>query len=487
MTRVVFRADGGSAIGSGHAMRCLALSQAFLSGGWSVGFACSRETFESVKALGTANIERLIIEGTIDEEPKAIAARWSNVDILVVDHYGRNARFEHACRAFSKRIVVIDDLADRSHDCDILVDSNAASEASYRNLVPANCRILTGPTYAPLAPEFRMARSEALARRDGRSVERVLLSFGQIDASNASELALRALADIGFKGEVDVAISRSAPHFSSINRRVRESSNVRLHADTSSMPALMTAADLALGAGGTTSWERCCLGLPSLMVELAKNQHGVINLIEKNGGGISLGPIEELSLERLREALCNLAADQVLLSRMGKAGFALVDGRGSERILLTTIGAVTTKMGEKVNVRLAEMSDEGWLLKLRQKSETRKFSNFARPSSAEEHKAWFQKTLCDTFRMLMIIEVEKEPVGMLRLDSVEDAIRINIAIDPTQYRRGLGAATLALTSRIAPRRPLEAVVKSENKASLALFKTAGYRKIGNDLYRCEQL
>ena len=468
-------------------MRCLALSQSFLAGGWSVGFACSRETFKSVKAFDVANVQRLTLEVEREGEPKAIAKRWPSIDILVIDHYQRDAQLERACRAFAKRIVVIDDLMNRSHNCDVLVDSAASSEAAYRDHVPANCRILVGPAFAPLAPEFHLMRPAALARRDGRPVERVLVSFGQIDAGNTSELALRALADAGFRGEVDIVMGSTAPHLATISKLINELHGIRLHVDASNMSLLMTMTDLALGAGGTTSWERCCLGLPSLMVEIADNQHGVIDLIEKRGAGVSLGPVEKLNVKRTSELLRELIGNKTSLTHMSLAGAALVDGRGADRVLLAAIGTVATKTGNEAKARLAETSDEAWLLELQQKPETRKFSNFSQPPSVEEHKVWFQRTLSDPVRLLTIIEVNNKPVSMLRLDSGKHAVRVNIAVDPAQHRQGLGAAALALASRIVPGRPLEAEVKSGNKASLALFETAGYRKIGNDLYRREPL
>src|SRR6185295_15418548 len=117
-----------------------------------------------------------------------------------VDHYGRDISFERKCRPWAKRILVIDDLADRSHDCDILADSNASSDAKYQKLVPENCRLLVGPSFAPLRSEFRRARAAALARRTDTAVGRVLVSFGQIDSINVSGIALDILQASGYAG-----------------------------------------------------------------------------------------------------------------------------------------------------------------------------------------------------------------------------------------------------------------------------------------------
>jgi UDP-2,4-diacetamido-2,4,6-trideoxy-beta-L-altropyranose hydrolase len=310
-------------------MRCLALSRVFSSAGWSVGFACSRETFQSVKALGSANIECLILEVAENVEPKVIAARWPTIDILIVDHYNRGADLERACRQFIGCIVVIDDLADRPHDCDLLVDSSAASKDVYRELVPADCRVLVGPVFAPLAPEFLRARIRALRRRDGRPVERVLVSFGQIDSQNVTGIALNALEKMRTV-MIDIAIGRSAPHFEELQRRA--GGRVKLHADASNMPELMCNADLAIGAGGTTAWERCCLGLPSLLVAVANNQRGIIDTVSRKRAGIDLGRVENISEDQLAATLHTVFADAAERISMAQAGSILVDGHGAERI-----------------------------------------------------------------------------------------------------------------------------------------------------------
>jgi UDP-2,4-diacetamido-2,4,6-trideoxy-beta-L-altropyranose hydrolase len=315
-------------------MRCIALGRAFSSAGWSVGFASTKETFESVHAFNGVNIDRLPIESGADE-PEAIGARWPNIDVLVVDHYGKDATFERACRAFSRRIAVIDDLADRTHDCDVLVDSNAPSTDRYRKLVPVDCEILVGPKYAPLAPEFKVARPQALARRDGRPVERILVSFGQADPDNVTERALRMLMAAGFAGIVEVAIGSAAPHLGSLRRYAEQHSNVRLRVDAINMAELMTAADFAIGAGGTTSWERCCLGLPSALIEIADNQRGVIATVIETGAGFDLGSRSSIQSEQFLSVVRKALADSYGKERtyMAVNCSRLVDGLGIDRLL----------------------------------------------------------------------------------------------------------------------------------------------------------
>lgn len=335
--RVVFRADGGPAIGSGHIMRCIALASAFSAGGWKIGFAATAESFKSVAALDATAFEKLAIDGGPADEAKQIGDKWAGeVPLVVADHYGLGIEFEQACRAFAKRIVAIDDLANRKHDADILVDSGASSPAAYSSLVSQSCRVLTGPSYAIVRADFLLARDAALPRRDGRQVARILVSFGQVDAGNATGLALDAIEALGFGGAVDVVLGQSAPHLAAIRRRAK--GKITLHVNASNMPALIATGDLGIGAGGVTAFERCYLGLPSLVVEIADNQRGIIDLIVGVGAAAGAGVQGELTKDRLAAQLAALLNDGARRMAQSRAGAELVDGRGVERIVLAATG-----------------------------------------------------------------------------------------------------------------------------------------------------
>jgi UDP-2,4-diacetamido-2,4,6-trideoxy-beta-L-altropyranose hydrolase len=481
---VVFRADAGPAIGAGHAVRCLALAAPFIEGGWAVGFAASAETFAAVAALEAAPVERMVLPAAAGEE-QAIARHWPEIDLLVVDHYGRAAAFERACRGFAKRILAIDDLADREHDADVLVDAGAPANNAYRKLVPASCRVLVGPKHALVHPDFRRARGAALARRDGRAVKRVLVSFGQIDAANATVRALAALDAAGFAGAVDVVLGRAAPHLGAV--RAMAAGRVRLHVDAPDMAALMSEADLAIGAGGGTAWERCCLGLPSILVTLADNQRGIIAIVAAAGAGVDAGPAGPNTERRIADALRLFLADGQRAA-MAEAGAALVDGRGGERVLLAALGSQATKGGYAVALRPAELADEVWLLALRSGAETRRYFVDPTAPDAEGHKRWVEQTLADGDKILAVVEAGGAPAGTIRLDRIAapggaPVYQVSIAIDPAHQRRGVGLATLALARRRMPGAVLEATVLPENTASVSLFVRAGYTRVADKLYR----
>lgn len=333
MSLVVFRADGGPKIGAGHVMRCLALAAAFEDAGWSVGFAASADTFQSVKALGASHYEKLRLPEVQNAEAAAMARHWSTgADVLVVDHYGRGAEFERAYRPWAKRIAAFDDIAERMHDVDVLIDA-VNSVADYRKFVPAKCRILAGADYAIVHPAFRRARDRALARRTAAPAGRVLISLGQVDPPNLTTCALAALEAAEFAGAVDVVLGSSAPHLEAVRTASRGNVSLRVDAQPDEMAELMTNADLAIGAGGTTAWERCCLGLPTVFVKLAENQREMVAMLARAVVGINAGGLENGLEDRLSSALLEMLGDSERRAAFARAAAALTDGRGAERVV----------------------------------------------------------------------------------------------------------------------------------------------------------
>jgi ribosomal protein S18 acetylase RimI-like enzyme len=170
---------------------------------------------------------------------------------------------------------------------------------------------------------------------------------------------------------------------------------------------------------------------------------------------------------------------------MARAAAALVDGDGGRRVLLAAVGSVPTRTGRNARLRLASMADEGWLLALQRRPETRRFANNPSMPSPNEHRRWMETTISDPQRWLAVVEVGDERVAMLRLDCGEGADRVNIAVDPDHQRRGIGAAALELAARVRPGRAIEAEILPGNEASLALFRAAGYRQSSDRIFRRE--
>jgi len=324
LNHVVFRADASARIGAGHVMRCLTLAEALNEHGWHCSFACGEETVDTVPLLGRSN-HRLIELGAD-----------SDIDLLVVDHYRLDAVFEESCRAFAKRILVIDDLADRSHDCDLLLDQTFGREAvEYADLVPADCTVLTGSKYALVRSMFRSARPEALERRaaDGE-VRRVLVSLGSTDPYNVTSMVLRSLSGLSNPVKVDVVLGGNAPHLKNVQALAESLSlDISIHVDCGDMAGRIQGADLAIGAAGSSSWERCCLGLPTLMVIIAANQERIAAGLDGAGAAVNLGQAHEINERQIAMAIENMMKAPEKLKNMSAKASALCDGRGTERVI----------------------------------------------------------------------------------------------------------------------------------------------------------
>lgn len=357
--QILFRVDGSERIGGGHVMRCLALADALAARGARTGFVCAALTpslADKVRAAGHAlvRIEDSPRNGSDlpgwdstslpPDAQRDDAARTANafggtrLDWLVVDHYRLDHHWAGAMRAQTHAIMVIDDLANRRHDCDLLLDQTfGRAAADYRALVPDHCDLLLGASYAPLRPEFAALRAAALVRRAeaARPVGRVLISLGTMDLGGVTARVLPAVRAACPDSAIDVVIGASAPSLAAVEDAARGDHRIVLHRDPPDMAALMLAADLGVGAAGTTSWERCCLGLPALVLVLAENQRFVADQLDRAGAHRALSD-EGGGL--FQSALEALAQDPAARHRMSEAAFAITDGLGSARICAAMLG-----------------------------------------------------------------------------------------------------------------------------------------------------
>lgn len=327
------RADASKALGGGHIFRCLTLADALAANGWRCTFFCKAGTREAVPALGRSRHTIFDLRGP-DESDFLRALQFGGADLLVVDHYGLDATIEAACRPWVRRILVLDDSLGRGHDCDILLDQNlGAAPSGYHGHVPSRCRLLLGPDFALLRPQFSKARDEALARRFAkRPAERLLISLGSADPGKLTSRVVAATA--GLQLQIDVVFGSANEQEPVIHEIVsRLDLSVRVHSDVTDMAALMSAADFAVGAGGSTSWERCCLGLPTLMVVLAENQRNIAASLDRAGAALNLGNSESLTDQKLTAALQILYHDERGRSAMAERAAAICKGDGTGRVM----------------------------------------------------------------------------------------------------------------------------------------------------------
>lgn len=312
--RAVFRADASAHLGGGHVMRCLALAAELKNSGWTCVFATRRGTRETVPALDRSGMPVTVLDRADNDEAAALRDRWPDgVDWLIVDHYERDAGFERACRPWARRVMAIDDVVGRPHGCDVLLDQTLGRRREdYEALVPVVCHTLLGPGYALLRPEFMAARAGALQRRATRSgAGRIMVSFGLTDPHRLAERARHGIARAGIDAEVEVADGS---------------------ADAGEMADAMSRADIAIGAAGGTSWERCCLGLPSVLVVVAENQRMIADALANAGAATVIGWYEDVAADDIARALRALVDDGARRRRMSESAARVCDGLGAARV-----------------------------------------------------------------------------------------------------------------------------------------------------------
>ena len=478
----VLRADASRAIGTGHVVRSLALAEFLARAGWRIVFAQSGDSL----AASPSAIERYerITLGAADAEAEAVelGRRLGACELLVVDHYGRDRRFETACRDWARQILVLDDLADRPHGCAVLVD--AAREpggADYRGLVPADCTLLLGPDFALLRDQFLAARQRArLRRQTARAPERIVISIGGIDAADVTSRALAAALQAAPQAAIDVVLGRAAPHLDRLRSLVEASRRpVRLLSDVADMAALLAEADIGIGAAGSSAWERCCLGLPSIVLPVVDNQGPTVDLLEKRGAALILPQGARATASEIADALKRLLGDARLRGTLSERSMALCDGRGGWRVLLALLPEERARDGRPVSLRLAERSDCDLMFAWQTMPEVRRYARYPELPSLAEHVAWVEASLTRPDRVLTLILHDGLPVGVLRFDRLDATPiqEISILLDPRLHGRGIAAAALRLGQNLFRGAVLHAEVDPANTASRRLFQQAGFHAI----------
>lgn len=335
--RFVVRADASEILGSGHVARCLTLAQALRRQGGEVGFVCRQAVGDMRQAIVAAGFDCHVLPGADEFDAVADAAATARIvdelgdaDWLIVDHYRIDRVWETALRARVGHLLVIDDLADRDHDCDVLLDPNFRSgdaDVLWRPRLPAHCRLLHGPRFALLREEFLHER-ERLRERDG-VVRRILVSCGGADRDGAALLAVAALQVLHRQGllqgvVIDVIAGAANPHAEPLRERTMALPGAVFSLSADNMAERMAMADLAIGAGGGTTWERCYLGLPALAIVIADNQRAATAAVAAVGAQYDLGPLPALDVQTLAARIGACLAESSALRAMSARARAVM-------------------------------------------------------------------------------------------------------------------------------------------------------------------
>lgn len=326
-------------------MRCLTLARALTARGAECAFVESRAAAPILRRFGWPQQTLLALVAT-ETLPDLLQfasnfARQFDPDIVVIDHYGAEATHEKVMAwAGRRRVVALDDLADRAHDCDLVIDPGYGRKAdAYAGLIAARTRVLAGPSYALVRPEFASARQRAMSRRakHGR-IGRALVSLGLTDVGGATARVVQALLPRLEDVRLDVVIGAGTSSLDALTTLAQSDRRIHLWIDTAEMASLMADCDIGIGAGGSSVWERATVGLPTATVILAENQRPMIEHMAAMGFTLALDARSDEFEARLGEAWQVLIADTPTRWRLAEASSELCDGQGAERVAEAVLG-----------------------------------------------------------------------------------------------------------------------------------------------------
>lgn len=436
-TRIAFRADARPQLGGGHIMRCLSTARELADRGCEVAFASAAGSADLVPALADAGLPVLDAEmpGHLP-----LPEHWNGrCDGLVVDLYDATPDDERLMHKRCTAMASYGELLHRKHACDILIDQNMGRHGElHADRVDGDCRFLLGPAYFAARPEFSQLRFAALKRREDAPLKRVLVTMGLTDLDAISLRLARAVLDNSAL-DVEVILGPAAASRDPLTEMAASEPRLTVSVGVSDVGARMAAADLAIGAGGGTAFERCILGLPSLVCSLAENQSALARALDEAGAAILVDAGDNLDADIAR-ALQELTPER--LTHLSQTAADLCDGRGAERIADALLDAIAAL---KVEVRPATPDDIWTVLDWRNREFVRANMYDSAPIDRATHANWFKATLDDPARELRIIRKSGVDLGVVFLSEIDrQSASCNWAFylgEEAGFGRGLGGET----------------------------------------------
>lgn len=488
--KVAFRVDASMRIGTGHVVRCVNLAKILRERGAGVSFICreheghlaeelARESFplhmlpappRQPAAASEDYAEWLGVPPARDAE-ETLAVLADGVDWVVVDHYGLGAAWQSAVRAGARRVMVIDDLPERRHDCDLLLDQNVldADAAGHAARAPG-AQVLAGPRYALLRGEYVQQRV-ALPPDDSRNG--VLVFFGGTDPGDLTGLGLAAMSlPQTAPFPVTLVLGPNYPFGERLRTAAAARAGTSVLGPQPHLAQLMAQSGLALGGGGVTTWERMCLGLPAVVVSLAENQRPSCEALARSGLIAYAGHFDEVTPQSLAALVVRTAGDPAESGRLARAGMHMVDGLGARR----AAEALVPTARESLTLRRARASDAslyfGWV----NDAAVRASAFESAPVAWATHEAWFARRLADPASALFVMEAHGLPVGQVRFEQSGGEATIDYTLDPLVRGRGWAARLIKAGMQSAGSERFRAEVRPGNVASLAVFRKMGFRE-----------
>ena len=492
--RVVFRATASKKIGTGHIMRCLTLSEALCKhADTKIEFVTQKypkNLDDLIKKRGFIvhslkvspenkgnHIESTPFNQEQDAKETIEAVKGKRIDWIIIDHYELGYIWQEKIRPFAKNIMVIDDLANRRHNCDLLLDQNYNNnDARYDDLVTPDTLKLLGPSYALLRKEFSDFRNKKGIRN--RKAKRLFIFFGGSDFDNLTSMVLKILSKQPLNYlELDVVIGALNPYKLEVKSLVDQHPKANLHIQVENLAALMSKADFALCAGGSSTWERMSVGLPSIVITNADNQNTLTSELNKDGYIKWLGTSDQVSDKIIHNALKYAIQNPQQLELQSQKCKTLVDSLGAERVCDLMLYGVGTK---ELLLRKANNKDCQLFWYWVNDPLVRENAFNQQQIALEDHQIWFKRQLNNPDVIMLIAESEYGPVAQVRFDREDSKFTISYSI-ANQFR-GFGLGKTIISKAIDYLKnpqpfTLIAEVKEGNISSQKIFEKIGFNKV----------
>jgi len=500
---IVIRTDSSLHIGSGHIMRCLVLAEKLKNQGHQVSFASRPQQGDLIQFVEKKGFHVHLLnkpkqwktpkdssdyaawlQVSWEDDAQSFIQQIENVDLIIVDHYGINAEWESFIKThFSCHIFAIDDLL-RQHQAEIILDQTLQrTSLEYKNLT-SNPLVLAGSDFALINPYFAEVRSKILQSETVATTNSVLISMGGVDQPNATLKVLTALSLLENKPKVTVLLSPRAPHYKIVNEYCQAHRAWIKHLDfVENMPELMAKHHVAIGAPGTTSLERACLGIPSIIIPLADNQKTTCEQLTNAGAAIK---VELAKIETLLPTTYQTLCEQWQTMHLNNMN--ICDGLGLQRVV-QCIHDFEIQKPNAVILRTANNQDIKQVYDWQLLPQTRQYALIKSIPTWLEHQQWMKEKLDDKTHFFYIIKslLTEADIGVLRLDKHSDKNETNIYtlsifLDPLYMGKGFAKETLNYINILHPAITIRAKVLEENKASQALFSSVNYTRVSPTLF-----
>ena len=493
MHNIVFRADANVEIGTGHLMRCLTLADKLQFNNLNSLFIISKKSVGFINFIKKRGYTVHVIECSHNHSDTVLYFKKTRIkpSWLVIDHYNINIEWETAVKPYVSNILVIDDLANRSHDCDAILNPNLHSDFTiYDGLISQNCKKFIGPRFSLLGNQYQQFQN--LNKNISDDIFHIAIFMGGGDFFNITEHLIDHFFSYfeylkGREIHIDVIIGSQHPNKKSIEDKCKKIPYISLYVDTPNMAQILSKVDLCVGAGGGAALERCCLGIPSIVLTFADNQIRGVEALVNSGAVLFGGDYRQRDWKNLfKEAVLKIQSSTVRQSLSSKA-LSIVDGKGSDRVAAYMELKTFNPVFKNVDIEDAKI-----LFDWRNNEDVRRYSGNPQVLVFNEHMKWLEESLDNPDQILLMLWVGNVRFGHIRYSVKDNIALVSIVVNPVCQNLGIGSFMLEKSIPFLTKFNnniiyIDAKIHRDNISSLAVFKKAGYTHAGvNDVWVSKQ-